>query len=701
VTDTLPSDADRKLEKAIPSLITELKKLPEGRQLKFRGSHPLESGPRVFVLQRAYKPKVVPEFPNTFHLFNGYGYVVFGLYDDPPRLEIKVGNQKYIKAIRDWAAKALGIPLQSCGLSVFDTYDAADLEKKLLGSHNEENGLAVIGIRLRRTALPNHPSITVEASSGKATVRDALAWYKEKGAISLRSLSDVEWLRVHFRGHEGLINALLTPDGSVRFELDNAGWPEGMRTELGTAFDKTFGIPLAQHINPKPLSMGALELFQSLLEWGDADEIHPHQRGLFEFLLDRKLLSVRSETLRTCTTASCQRKGKSVDDDQVENCPKCHQPLRIKQVRKIVHEQDGIRGFLGRVLKRATGWELADSPVQFESNEFFPLRNPVRPEQSVAVFLSRRVSTSKIEVFDRSMWPILVVHTSGTYEHAHLDIAGIAHLGLAYALAATQDRSVRERFIQDCNSLLERLQRNEQERVLRAARQSRDLLASDHAGCTGGMYESAMFGLIRSLFPYSMKWGGKFRPDGFSSLVYSKTNRLNDLEKWNWSYDSKYSERHGGYEFGASEHRKLFDYIQALSEQKELQVRGNQLDAHVIISNALERGKMKDAAKFLRCEHRLGRKDVAGFKLVFMMEPFLLALYDQVRSNELAFTKRWGYLSQRLAWQMQQENEDGYVLLDENEANALVAWVTGQPAVDNPVDIVHLQESLDDMMSGN
>ncbi len=214
-------------------------------------------------------------------------------------------------------------------------------------------------------------------------------------------------------------------------------------------------------------------------------------------------------------------------------------------------------------------------------------------------------------------------------------------------------------------------------------------------------YESAVFGLIRSLFPYSMKWGGKFRPDGFSSLVYSKTNRLNDLEKWNWSYDSKYSERHGGYEFGAGEHRKLFDYIQALSEQKELQVRGNQLDAHVIISNSLERSKRKDAAKFLRCEHRLGRKDLAGFKLVFMMEPFLLTLYDQVRSNELALTKRWGYLSQRLSWQMQQENADGYVLLDKEEANALADWVRGQPPVDDPVDIVHLQESLDDMMSGN
>ena len=699
-TDAWPDDAHVDLRKAIKTLIAELKKLPEGKQLKFHGMHELENGPRVYILQRAYKPKVMPEFPNTFHVFNGYGHIVFGLYDAPARLEIKVGNQKYIRAIRDWAAKTLKVTLRSCGLSVFESYDAAELEKRLLGEHSEEHGLAVIGIRLRRTAMPNHPAVTIEASSGKATIRDALTWYREKGVISLRSLSDVEWLRVHFGGQEGLINVVLMPDGSVRFELDNTGWLEATRASLGVAFERTFGIPLSRHIDAKPLTLGALEMFQSLLEWGDADEIHPHQRGLFEFLKDRKLLTVRREVSRTCTTASCKKKGKSVDDPNVENCTTCHLPLRVKQAQKIIHEEDGIRSFVGLVLKRATGWDLARTSVQFENNEFYPLRNPVRPEESLCVFLSRRVSSSKIQVFDRSMWPILVVHTSGTYEHAHLDIAGIAHLGLAYALAATREKDVRDLFFQDCKSLVERLQRNEQERVLRAARQSRDLLGNEHSGCSGGAYESAVFGLLRSLFPHTMKWGGKFKPDGFCSLVYSTTNQLKDLEKWNWSYDSKYSERHGGYEFGASEHRKLFDYVKALSLQKELQVQGNQMDAHVILSNSLEPTKMKDAARFLRCEHRLGRKDLGSFKLVFMMEPFLLTLYDRVRTKEMEYMKRWGYLSQRFAWQMQQENADGYVRLDAREANELADWVEGKSAVENPALIAQIKDDLDEMMSG-
>src|SRR5205814_6202 len=158
--------------------------------------------------------------------------------------------------------------------------------------------------------------------------------------------------------------------------------------------------------------------------------------------------------------------------------------------------------------------ELESKAQSFEKNEFYPLRNPARPEESVYVFFSRRISTSKIEVFDRSMWPVLVVHTSGAYEHAHLDLAGIAHIGLAYALAATRDREVLKRFIQDCKVTLDKLLRNEQERVLRAARNAREVLASDHTGMLGVKYEAVVFGLLRSLFPHTMKWGGKFRPDG-------------------------------------------------------------------------------------------------------------------------------------------------------------------------------------------
>jgi hypothetical protein len=390
-------------------------------------------------------------------------------------------------------------------------------------------------------------------------------------------------------------------------------------------------------------------------------------------------------------------RGKPIEDERLEHCSVCNQPLRIQEINRIQHDEDKMRRFAGAVLKRTTGREFDPTPVTFEGNEFFPLRNPDRPEESVYLYFSRRVSTSKINVFERSTWPVLVIHTSGAYEHVHLDLAVIGHVGFAYVLAALREKKTRDRFADDCRAALDKLQRTKQERVLRTARQSRELLRTG-TDMTGGKYEAATFAVLRSMFPHTMKWGGAYRPDGFCSLVYSESNDLGDLQKWNWSYDSKYSQRSGGYGFNAGEFRKAFDYISGLAKQKDLQVAGNRLNAHVIVSNALSEDRMKGAAQFLWCEHRLGKK-LPGFKLVFMMEDFLVTLYDRVLADD-QFGKRWGYLSQRLAWHMTQEESDRYVLLAKAQADELADWVIQKPAIESTVDLAKLQEGLDETMSG-
>lgn len=317
-TDSLPEDPEGKLDAALGLLVTSLKLLPDGKKVQAFGSYLLPGGPRVYALHRGYKEKVVPEYPKGCAVTNASGYLVFGLHDSPPRQEIKIANQKFIDTIREWAEDALGVRFRRRGLTMFEDYDAAELEKKFLGQYSEEHGISVIGVKFRRTGLPNHPSVTAEAALGGCTIRDALNWYVEKGAISLRSLTDIEWVRIYFKGHEGQIHVKVEDDGSVRFVLDNAGWPEEAQHELTEAFLKTFGIPLDQRINPKPLSMGAVEIYQSLLEWSNADEIHPHQRELFEDLRERGLVSVERESLRACATAFCKLKGKAVEDDKVE-----------------------------------------------------------------------------------------------------------------------------------------------------------------------------------------------------------------------------------------------------------------------------------------------------------------------------------------------------------------------------------------------
>jgi hypothetical protein len=281
--DDLPDDAGDRLDAAADKLVSTLKLLPDGKKMQYVGSHELELGPRVFVLRRGLRQKISPEYPNKYHVADPYCHSVFGISENR-RLVVKVGHQKFVQVVRTWAEQTLSLPLRAVGLSAFEDYDATELEKKLLGHYSEEHGLAVIGVRFHRTGLPNHPALTVEAAYGKTTVRDALAWYLEKGALSIRSLTDIEWLRIHFQGVEGKVDVTVDPAGSVRFLLDDAGWTEEQQKELGKAFQATFGIPLEQRVSPKPLKVGALEIYQSLLEWGNLDEIQSHQRELFEDL---------------------------------------------------------------------------------------------------------------------------------------------------------------------------------------------------------------------------------------------------------------------------------------------------------------------------------------------------------------------------------------------------------------------------------
>src|SRR5206468_1102229 len=101
-----------------------------------------------------------------------------------------------------------------------------------------------------------------EAAYGGSSIRDALAHYKEREVLSLRSLSDIESLTLHYDGNEGAVKVNVEKDGTIRFILDNSGWPDDIRGKVKEAFEKTFGIPLDHRINPKPLSMGAFDIYR-------------------------------------------------------------------------------------------------------------------------------------------------------------------------------------------------------------------------------------------------------------------------------------------------------------------------------------------------------------------------------------------------------------------------------------------------------
>lgn len=543
----LPKDAIELLSSKTNELIDSLRTKAGGLRLRLHAAHQLEEGPHLFVFQQEYKERAVPDFgAKGYSTQHGYGHVIFAIHDSPARLEIKVGKQSMIDAIALWARLTLNAKMELVGAEPFIDYEANEVEKKLLGEYSEQFGISIIGIKFRRTSSPAHPALSVEAAYGRTSIREALAHYRERAILSLSSLSDIQSMRVHFEGTDGEINVVMEKDGTIRLCLDNSGWPDDIREKVKEVFPKTFGIPLNQRINPKPLSMGAFDIYRSLLEWENADELQSHQQDLFKDLIDRNLVTVQSQTKRMCRSAWCSAYMRVIEDEQIERCPSCKQDIREWTFRQIIQNEPEIRRLAGKTLQGISGLKFESSAMTFDSHKFYQLLDPKRPDQAVCVYFAPRVSMKNIELFDRLNGPVLVIHTAGYYEHAHLEIAAIGHVGFAYILAALREKDTAQKFVQDCQDILGKLRTNRYEGVLRAARASRQRLAGGREGYTGTMYEAEMFNLIRSIFPHTVRWGGGYRPDGFCSLVYSKTNNLAQIDKWNWSYDAKFTKELDG-----------------------------------------------------------------------------------------------------------------------------------------------------------
>jgi hypothetical protein len=681
-------------------LAEELEQVTSGMEVRFIGAAQMGQLLDVLLFQREYKPIVRPDYRDSHKTLHGFGWLMVGLSRTARTVSLKNGGQDVADVIRNWFGERVKVDLQRTGLEAFKDYGPATVEEKLLGGYPENSRIRITKMRFRRSLAPSHSPITIESIfKGQQDIRHDLSWSRERGLVRIRSLSDVGGMVIRFSGKEAQVVSEVEHRGAVTFRLNNADLTEEETTDLCKTFQEDFGIPLNIRIDPQLLAMGDIEIFNYLLEADRKDQVVHYQLPALKKLEDLKILIVEPRTIRVCDNGICQLKDQPVEDDQLEECPACQHDLVQKRIEFLVPDEAVIRHTAGKIIGDGLGWKFSSQPSKFEGHDFFALADPTRPDTVVRVVFAKRVSTKLLELLDRSMQPVLVVHTAGQVEHAHLDVAGVAHVGFAYALAAASDAETLARFRIDCRDAIDRLQRKEQERVLRAARQSRQLLDAIPADYSGEQYEVEVFNLLRSLFPYTERWGGPNRPDGFCSLVHYDDLQLRNVEKHNWSYDAKFSTRQEGYDLDVGEKRKMFDYVRALMRQPYLQVQGNRLDAHVIISNNMLANAMQSSAEFLRKEHRLG-KDHPELKLVFVLDGFIKTLYDSVRGHEGDFTRRWAYLQARLAWMMKQENEHGYVLLDNGSANDLVEWVLRQPVIDTPPDANMIREGLGDTMRG-
>jgi hypothetical protein len=695
----LPKDAVNRILAESKGLVSAVKAELGSRDLRFFGDSALEGGPAVFILHREYKPSPKPDFRDHFKTLFSYGAIVFGLNLQTGSLEIKRTGLRIADAIRSWVQTKLGVQFRLRHGTPFMKYDAEKCQQSLLGGYDEGHGLKIVAARYHWTTAPGHPPLTLEAAYAGPSLKDSLAHLHSRELLRLRTFADIDWIRFRYESTTPAVRFECTVEvtpllgGAVEFSVDDTGMREADRETFSEAFQKTFGLPIGQAIAPKAVGTGKAGIYRALLDTDLRRDVQSYQEDCLKELLKLGIIKEEEVGVRQCRTGVCSAKGVPVPDRSIEKCPRCHQKLKFVRVQTLVHDEQRMVAVGGETLAKATGWSFSKQPTKFDRMNFYPLRNPQRPEETVCVFFDKRVSKQKIEVFDRAAFPLLVVHTSGDYEHAYLDMAGIAHLGFAYALAATSDVAAQRQFKQDCEKALQDLRERMQLRVQRAAHQSRATVRSKPAGYRGEEYEADVFNLLHGVFPYTMRWGGKNIPDGFCSLLFFEDNDLARVTKFNWSYDTKYSDSPDGYDFGMAEKRQMFDYVSAPMKQKRLQTQGDRLDAHVIISNNLDPGKMKDAARVLRHEHRLG-KNHPDLKLVLMEEDFVTTLHDRVQSESQAFRRRWPYLSERLAYLMKREGDDGYVHLRRTEAESLVGWVLQQKQIEEPVEQRSLRDSL-------
>jgi hypothetical protein len=687
----LSAKAVTELSSNIQALIVVLDKLKSGESYASFGQKNLIGRITVFVLHRCFPPSVKSDYQNSYRLQHDFSIVTFAVDAATSTFLIKVANRSVSDAIRQWINDTLKVTLHDAGASLFSNYKPESVEDAFLGGYDELLGIDVVGITFRYSFGPNHSPLTLKSNSFSRSVREDLSWLKQSHVVRLRSLAEIEQLILRFEGHEVEVTGEVEKGGSIRFHLSDKNLTEETAASLRTAFREAFHVPLDQSIDPTMLTMGPSEIYHFLLSGVSEEQVLPYQKAWLAVLIEKGLLKTVEGKMAKCTNLNCSSHSQLLSDTSLLECGTCQGPLKWEEYRRYEEDKKMQVRIVREFLQKATGWKLDPTLRSFESHKFHRLTSPKNPSQTVGFFINDRLSPGKVETFHRAMFPLIVIHPLGQQILPVIDIGGIAHIGLPSLIAARDTDDDWKKLRSGCADVLKRLLRMEKERVMRTSRASYDTIRSRAAGYDDRNYEADVYNLLRSLFSFTVKWGGGNKPDGFSSLVFFPNNDLRNSTKFNWSYDAKYTET--TYPFGIGEFRQMFDYVRRLHAPKRLKSLGNSYDAHVFITNAMEESAMQNAANFMATQHRLGT-ETPDFLLVFMRDAFLIKLWELVRESESEFDKRGTYLAEFFVSMIRNRMSDGYCLLDAAAAVALVDDVLAENVIQDPVDGEKLTNDL-------
>ena len=560
----------------------------------------------------------------------------------------------------------------------FSDYDPDLLKNCLLGNYDIKSRIQITAAGFRRTALESRSSLVLSCVENNHPIRNDLVRLKESGIVTLDSLDDVEMLCVSLEEKVSRIDVQAVPGGAVRFSLDDSHCTADHTDAVKAAFHDSFGIPLNRLIDPRKLLLGNVGIISYLLNIRFESEVQAFQRDTYDLLLKLGILFQEEKTGRACKRGICSAFERPVANPELRQCPVCDSSLKPHSYYEVVRDNAVIRRFLGDRLKEI-GWQLSD-PRSFESNEYIPVTMTSDTAGEPVWMMLRDSLPEKSQIqMERSSQALLVVGTRGVDRHVYVDSTGIGRLNLSYVIASQHDQKLHDECSTACQKLLSDLRRSTAQRIAKAAEHSFQHLRAGTEGDPGHVYETDVFNLLRTIFPYSYKLGreGYAEPDGFVCVpVYGKdgSRDLGNVNSWNWTYDAKHSDKASGYDLNIAERRKMVEYVNSIRSKRSFMGETQKIRAHVILSNNVSDSKMRSTAEYFFGEDgvKAVNRDV---KLIRMKQEFLTTLYEAFTNDPDGFRKRQPIIGECFVDLMAAEPKSSFLDLGRSEALDLISEI--------------------------
>lgn len=165
---------------------------------------------------------------------------------------------------------------------------------------------------------------------------------------------------------------------------------------------------------------------------------------------------------------------------------------------------------------------------------------------------------------------------------------------------------------------------------------------------------------------------------------------MSAVENLNWSYDAKITGKDEGYNLDKSEKRKAFEYVVAIQNQVTVQMNGK-LAAHVFVSNCIDESKIKGTLQHFREDHNSSQLK-NPVTIVLMTEEFLTTIYKWTSENREFFRRRELHVGMLIKNILTSVN--GYKILEEGEASALIEEIKKLDPIERPVDAKKVRDGI-------